>query len=145
MPYSIQLHNSLDKASNEHKALALKFQEFARFIKDCTQTPSVSNQNIAVSLQNLDKGFFTTTFASRTVSFVFTSFLNENGNLMGIVQCFICKEFPETRQIKFGEFNFDETGRTNLTLPNEDAQIDIANNFGTLHIVLHFIRESLSN
>jgi hypothetical protein len=145
MPYSIQLHNSLDKASAEHKTLALKFQEFARFVKDCTQTPSVANHSITASLQNLDKGIFTTTFANRTVSFVFTSLLQENGNLGGYVQCFVFKEFPEPKQVKFGEFNFDETGRTNLKLPNEDAQIDIANNFGTLHIALHFIRESLAN
>ncbi len=145
MAYSIQLHKNLDKVSTEHKALALKFQEFARFVKDCTQTPSVANQSITVSLQNLDKGFFTATFASRTVSFVFTSILQENGTLEGYVQCFVFKEFPEARQIKFGEFKFDETGHTNLKLPNEDAQIDIANNFGTLHIVLYFIRESLSN
>lgn len=145
MPYSIQLHNSLDKVSTKHKALALKFQEFARFVKDCTQTPSVANQSITVSLQSLDKGFFTTTFASRTVSFVFTSFLQESDDLVGNVQCFILKEFPETRQIKFGEFNFDEAGHTNLKLQNEDAQIDIAGNFGTFHIALHFIRASLSN
>jgi hypothetical protein len=145
MAYSIQLHNSLDKVSTEHKALALKFQEFARFVKDCTQTPSVANHSISVSLQQLDKGFFTTTFASRTVSFVFNSVLQESGNLEGYVQCFVFKEFPEPRQIKFGEFKFDEAGHTNLKLPHEDAQIDIANNFGTLHIALHFIRESLSN
>lgn len=143
MPYSIQLHNSLNKIAIQHKELALKFQEFARFVKDCTQTPSVANQSIAVSLQHLDKGFFTTTFARRTVSFVFSSLLDESGNLHGNVKTYVLTEFPEPKQIKFGEFTFDETGHTDIKIPNEDAQINIANDFGTLHIALYFIRESL--
>jgi hypothetical protein len=144
MPYSIQLHTSLDNFSSDHKALAIKFQEFARFIKDCTQTPSVANHNIIASLQYLEKGFFTTTFASRTISFVFSSFLEESGNLVGNVECFLLKEFPEHAQVKFGGFTFDTTGHTNLKIPNEDAAMNIANDFGTLHIALYFIRESLS-
>ena len=143
MPYSIQLHNSLNKIAIQHKELALKFQEFARFVKDCTQTPSVANQSITVSLQHLDKGFFTTSFARRTVTFVFTSLLDESGNLQGNVKTYVQAEFPEPKQIKFGEFTFDETGHTNIKIPNEDAQINIANDFGTLHIALYFIRESL--
>jgi hypothetical protein len=143
MPYSIQLHNSLNKIAVQHKELALKFQEFARFVKDCTQTPSVANHSIIVSLQNLDKGFFTTTFARRTVSFDFTSLIDENDNLQGVVTTYLHTEFPEPKHIKFGEFNFDESGHTNIKIPNEDSKINIANDFGTLHIVLFYIRESL--
>lgn len=143
MPYSIQLHKSLNSIAIQHKDLALKFQEFARFVKDCTQTPSVANQSITVSLQNLDKGFFTTYFAKRTVTFVFTSELDENENLQGIVKTYALSEFPEPKQIKFGEFSFDDSGHTNIKIPNEDADINIANDFGTLHIVLYYIRESL--
>ena len=144
MPYSNHLHTSLDKASLQHKALASKFQEFARFVKDCIQTPSVANQSISVSLQYLDQGFFTTTFASRTVSFVFTSHLDESENLEGNVKCYIKKDFPEPKQIEFGEFTFDDTGHTNIKIPNEDDKINIAAlDFGTLHIALFYIRESL--
>jgi hypothetical protein len=143
MPYSIQLHNSLNKIAIQHKELALKFQEFARFVKDCTQTPSVANHSIVVSLQHLDRGFFTTSFARRTVSFVFSSIIDEKENLQGIVTTYIHSEFPESNQIKFGEFTFDETGHTNIKIPNEDSAINIANDFGTLHIVLFYIRESL--
>jgi len=145
MSYSIQLHNNLNALSVQHTALASKFREFARFIKDCFQTPAVSNHNITASLQHLDNGYFTTTYANRTISFVFTSLLDDSGNLIGYVQCYIKKEFPEAKQIKFGEFTFNEEGHTKLKLPNEDAEINIADNFGTLHIALHFIRESLAN
>jgi hypothetical protein len=143
MPYSIQLHSSLNKIAVQHKELALKFQEFARFVKDCTQTPSVANHSITVSLQHLDKGFFTTSFARRTISFVFTTVLDEKESLQGVVTTYDFSEFPEPKQTKFGEFTFDETGHTNIKIPNEDAQINIANDFGTLHIVLYYIRESL--
>lgn len=145
MPYSIQLHESLNKLSPQHAALASKFREFARFVKDCVQTPSISSHNITASLQHLDNGYFTTTFANRTISFAFTSVLEKNGNLVGNVKTYVKHEFPEQKQVKFGEFTFDQEGHTSLKLPNEDAEINIADNFGTLHIALHFIRESLSN
>ena len=144
MSYSIQLHDSLDKASNQHNALSAKFAEFATFVKHCIETPKIANQNITASLQHLNQGYFTTTYASRTVSFVFTSFLEESGNLAGNVKCFLKRDFPEVKQIPLGEFTFDAEGHTNLKIPNEDAQINIANDFGTLHIALYFIRESLS-
>jgi hypothetical protein len=144
MPYSIQLHKSLDKASTQHTILTSKFKEFAFFTKDCMQSPRISNHNIIASLQHLDKGYFTTSYAGRIVSFVFASCLDEFGTMVGVVKCYLQKDFPECKQIEIGEFIFDEEGHTNLKLPNEDAKISIANDFGTLHITLHFIHESLS-
>jgi hypothetical protein len=143
MPYSKELHNSLNKASKQHIALMEKFNEFANFVKHCIDTPSVASNNITISLQQLDKGIFTTTFAGRTTSFVFSSALEDNGDLEGTVRCFIRSDFPEPKQIRLGEFAFNENGLTNLKLPNEDSKISIANDFGTLHIALHFIREGL--
>lgn len=144
MPFSKQLHNSLDQASTQHKLLTAKFKEFAEFIKHCLETPSVANHNITVSLRTLDQGNFSTNYANRTVTFVFNSILKENGSIVGNVKCYVLKTFPENKQVEFGEFEFDAEGSTNLTLPNEDAKINIANDFGTLHIALHFIRLSLT-
>ena len=143
MPYSKRLHNSLNKASKQHIALTEKFNEFTHFIKQCLETPSVASHNISISLQQLDNGIFTTTFAGRTTTFVFTTALEDNGDLEGTVRCFIKHEFPEPKQIRLGEFAFTETGLTNLKLPNEGSRIGIANDFGTLHIALHLIREGL--
>ncbi|NOT11366.1 MAG: hypothetical protein HOP23_05965 [Methylococcaceae bacterium] len=143
MPYSKHLHNSLDKISQQHIVLTDKFKEFANFIKHCIETPSVANNNITVSLQHLDKGVFTTVFADRTTSFVFSTALTSTGSLVGNVKCFIKKEFPEPKQVHIGEFTFNEDGHTSLKLPNEDSKINMNNDFGTLHIILHFIHEGL--
>jgi hypothetical protein len=143
MPYSKQLHNHLNKISEQHVVLTEMFVEFAKFIKLCLENPSVSSHNIDISLQQLDKGIFTTTFAGRTTSFVFSTAIEDNGNLEGNVRCYIKKEFPEIRHVQLGEFTFNNEGLTNLKLPNEDSKISLANDFGTLHIALHFIRQGL--
>lgn len=144
MPYSKQLHNSLEHASGQHKALNEKFVEFASFIKGCVQTPAIENHYMSVSLQSLDHGYFSVVYANRTVTFVFNSLLKGGSDLAGNVKCYVHKQFPESKHIELGEFDFDEDGHTNLVLPNEEAKINIANDFGTLHIALHFIRLSLT-
>jgi hypothetical protein len=145
MPYMLQLHDNLDKASTQHTALASVFREFANFVKDCIQAPSIANHSITSSL-HLDHGFFTTTFAGRTVSFVFSSSLEDEKsvNLVGNVQCYIKKEFPEPKQIEFGGFTFNEEGYTNIKIPDSNETIHIANDIGTLLMALHFIHDSLS-
>jgi hypothetical protein len=143
MPYLTQLHDNLDKASDQHTALTSVFDEFANFVKDCIQTPSIANHSITAAL-HLDQGLFTTTFAGRTVSFVFTSSLEKSGNLIGNVKCYIKKNFPEPKQVEFGGFTFDAEGYTNINVPNSNKTIHIANDIGTLLMALHFIHESLS-
>jgi hypothetical protein len=143
MPYLTQLHDNLDKASDQHTALTSVFDEFANFVKDCIQAPSIANHSITAVL-HLDRGFFTTTFAGRTVSFVFTSSLEKSGNLIGNVTCYIKKEFPESKLIEFGGFTFNEEGYTNIIVPNSNDTIHIANDLGTLLMALHFIHDSLS-
>jgi hypothetical protein len=96
-----------------------------------------------VSLQHLDSGFFTTTFATRRVTFVFKSFLDESETLQGNVKTYLQQAFPEPKQLLFGEFVFDENGHTDIKLQDEDAPVNFSNDLVTLDIVLHFIRESL--
>ena len=143
MPYSKELHNSLNHVSAQHIILTEKFNEFAKFVKNCVDNPSIANKNIVLSLQNLDKGIISTAFAGRTTTFVFNTILKDDGNLEGSVRCFILHDFPEPKQIRLGEFAFNLEGVTNLSLPNEDSKITMNSDFGTLHIVLHFIREGL--
>lgn len=144
MPYSKKLHEYLEQSSIQHEHLANKFDEFAYFIRSCLKAPSVANSSIVVDLRHLPQRNFSATYADRTVTFVFNSLLKGDENLVGNVKCFIAKSFPESKNIEIGEFDFDENGNTNLKLPNEDADINLDNNFGTLHIALHFIRLSLS-
>ncbi|SJM92173.1 conserved hypothetical protein [Crenothrix polyspora] len=145
MPYLIKPHDNLDKISNQHIALTLVFKEFAHFIKDCILAPSIANHSIAASL-HLDQGFFTTTFAGRTVSFVFTSLLENEASVMlvGNVKCYIKKDFPEPKLIEFGGFTFNEKGHTNIKIPDSDATVHITNDMGTFLMALHFIHQSLS-
>lgn len=144
MPYSKQLHDYLDQTSLQHQQLAEKFEDFAHFIRSCLKAPSVANNNILVDLRHLPQRIFTATYADRTITFVFNSLLKDDENLVGNVKCFIQKSFPENKYIEIGEFDYDEKGNTNLKLPHEDADINLDNNFGTLHVALHFIRLSLS-
>lgn len=144
MAYSKQLHDYLDQTSIQHQKLASKFDEFAQFIRICLKAPSVANNNILVDLRLLPSRTFTATYADRTVTFVFNSLLRGDENLVGNVKCYIQKNYPENKFIELGEFDFDENGNTNLKLPHEEADINLDNNFGTLHIALHFIRLSLT-
>lgn len=145
MPYLNQLDDHFDKASSQHKALTTVFEDFANFVKDCLQATSTTNQNIIVT-PNLSQGLFTTSFAGRTVSFVFTSSLEDvaNGCMVGTVTCYIKKDFPKPKQIEFGSFTFNEEGRTNIKKTDSDETICISNDLSTLHMALHFIYESLS-
>ena len=143
MAYLVHLHDNLDKATDQHEALAVVFADFANFVKDCVQSSSIASHNITATL-HLDHGFFATTFAGRTVSFVFTSSMGSDGNLIGNVHCYLKKNFPEPRQIEFGNFTFDEAGYTNINVPNSNETIHIANDLGTLQMALHFIYDSLA-
>ncbi|MEQ1638513.1 MAG: hypothetical protein ABL903_17725 [Methylococcales bacterium] len=144
MPYFTQLHDNLDKYSTQHIALSTVFEEFANFVKDCIQSPSIANHSITADL-HLSRGFFTTTFAGRTISFAFTSILEnqESTNLVGNVKCYIKKEFPVCGLVEFGGFTFNEEGRTNIKIPPSEDTIRITNDIGTLLMALHFIHESL--
>lgn len=144
MPYSKKLHDYLEQSFIQHEALANKFEGFGQFIRSCLKAPSVADSSILVDLRHLPQGNFSATFANRTVTFVFNSLLRGDESLVGNVKCYIHKSFPENKFIEIGEFDFDEKGNTNLKLPNEDADINLDNNFGTLHVALHFIRLSLS-
>jgi hypothetical protein len=143
MAYLAQLHDNLNKASKQHEALAAIFNDFANFVKDCTQSPSIASHSITAIL-HLDHGFFVTTYAGRTVSFVFTSAMEPDGNMTGSVTCYLKKNFPEQQQVEFGGFTFNGDGQTNINIPNSNQTIQIANDLGTLLMALHFIYDSLS-
>jgi hypothetical protein len=143
MAYLAQLHDNLHKVSDQHTALASVFEGFANFVKDCIQSPSIANHSITANLY-LEQDFFTTTFAGKTVSFVFGTTLEQDRNLVGNVTCYLKKNFPEPKLIEFNSFTFNEEGFTNINIPNTNDTIHIANDLGTLLMALHFIRESLS-
>lgn len=138
-----QLHLRLEGASNRHAQLAAKFQSFAKFIEEQVTAEHFHIKGISASLQ-LDKGYFTTTFAGRTVRYTFSSTTSENGTLIGTVACDLLKEHPEKTLISVGGFTFTPNGQTNLKDPEDGDPIIIDSDTPALYVGLHFIHESLS-
>ena len=67
-----QLHQDLESATNRHRQLAAKFEQFAKFVAEQVAAPAFHIKGIGISL-NLDQGFFSTTFAGRTLHYTFES------------------------------------------------------------------------
>jgi len=67
-----QLHQNLEQASRRHLQLLDKFERFAKFVEEQVTAPAFHIKGIGITL-NLDQGFFSTTFAGRTLKFQFES------------------------------------------------------------------------
>jgi hypothetical protein len=139
-----QLHQNLERNSNRHRQLFAKFEQFAKFVDEQVSAPAFHIKGIGTS-SNLDQGFFSTTFAGRTLQFQFESVSEENGPLAGKVTCYFKKEFPALEYISIGDFRFTGNGQTTLVDPNENDPITIDNDLTALYVVLNYIHESLSH
>lgn len=138
-----QLHQELEKAANRHRQLAAKFDQFAKLVAEQVVAPAFHIKGIGISL-NLDQRFFSTTFAGRTLHFIFESVPGENGALVGQVTCYLKKEIPTPEYISIGDFQFTGSGQTTLIDPMENDPVNIDTNLGALYVVLNYIHESLS-
>lgn len=138
-----QLHQNLQKTSNRHRQLAGKFEQFAKYVAEQVTAPAFHIKDIGATL-NLDQGFFSTTFAGRTLQYVFESVSEENGTLVGKVTCYIKKEFPSLEYVSIGDFRFTGSGQTTLVDPAENAPITIDVDVAAQYIALNYIHESLS-
>ncbi|MEC5387164.1 hypothetical protein VVD49_15650 [Uliginosibacterium sp. H3] len=138
-----QLCAKIESADTRHHQLAAQFEKFANCIAQQTASKGFHFKGIASSLY-LERGFFTTTFASRTLHFVFTSVQKVGGGLEGNVKCYLKREVPETVYLPIGEFDFTGNGRTNLVNPEDDDHVIMNDDIPALYLVLHFIHESLS-
>lgn len=138
-----QLHQQLEGVANRHSQLAAKFQVFAKFVGEQVMAPAFHIKGISVSF-HLEEGYFTASFAGRTLRFAFSSAMSENGSLAGTVTCSLVKEIPETSLVQVGEFTFTGSGKTNLINPEDGDPIIMDDDNPALYIGLHFIYESLS-
>ena len=138
-----QLHQQLETVANRHTQLAKKFQSFAKFVEEQVTAPTFHIKGISVSL-HLEQGYFTTTFAGRTLRFDFSSALLESSSLVGTVTCSLMNEFPENSLVSVGEFTFNGSGITNLNNPEDGDPIIIDQDIPAQYVVLHFIYEGLS-
>lgn len=138
-----QLHRNLETASNRHKVLFEKFGQFANSVKALVSNPQFHIKGIGVSL-NLDQGYFSTSFAGRTLHLRFESTAGEHGSLVGKVTCYRQTDFPTQVISSIGDFQFKGTGETNPLAPAENKTIFINDDLQGLHIVLNYIHESLA-
>lgn len=138
-----QLHQNLEKAANRHRQLATRFENFANHVAEQVAAQPFHIKGISVSL-HLEQGFFTTTFATRTLHFVFTSVQEDGGTLVGNVKCYLKRELPKSEYVAIGDFNFTGSGQTTLIEPEENVPITIDSDLPALYVALHFIHESLS-
>ncbi len=138
-----QLYKNLVRVSDKHGKLAAIFGAFAKLVEAQVNEPTFHIKGITTSL-HLAQSYFTTTFAGRTILFLFTSLLESNGTLKGNVQCYLMKECPDPLHVKLGEFNFSGSGQTNLKMPDDGDEIIITIDVAALYVFLHFIHESLS-
>ena len=137
------LHQSLEKTANRHLQLYSRFDAFAKFVQVQVTHHDFHIKNIGVSLQ-LEKNFFTTTFAGRTLYFVFSSTVGDGGLMVGNVKCLVEISFPEKTYSEIGEFTFTGNAQTNLIEPEDNDPITIDTDLSSLYVALHFINESLS-
>lgn len=136
------LNKTLETAASRHLKLISLFDTFAKFVESQVTPQTFHIKGITASL-HLGQGFFTTTFAGRTLHFVFSSTAEDDKALVGNVTCYLKREFPEQSHIEIGKFTFNGNGQTNLIEPEDNEPITIVSDFPSLHLALHFIRESL--
>lgn len=137
------LHQVLEASESRHLQLFSRFEKFAKHVEIQVAAQGFHIKGIAVSL-HLEQGFFTITFAGRTLFFVFSSTAKDGGALVGNVTCYIKREFPEQALIEFGKFVFTGGGQTTLIEPEDNDPLTMDADISSLYIALHFIHESLS-
>ncbi|MEF8733749.1 MAG: hypothetical protein V5B40_18115 [Candidatus Accumulibacter meliphilus] len=86
-----QLHQNLEMASRRHRQLAARYEQFAKDVAEQVTAPEFHIKGIGISL-NIDQGFFSTTFAGRTLNFAFESLPGEDGVLVGKGHLFFPQE-----------------------------------------------------
>jgi hypothetical protein len=138
-----QLHDQLGNAALQHRKLAAKFAEMAKHVEAQVSAPHYPVPDIVTALQ-LEQGVFSTTFAGRTLSFVFSSSLGTEGSLIGQVACYMKKDFPQPVQVALGGFGFSASGQTSRTVLPEHVPADMDTALGASLITLHFIHTSLT-
>lgn len=137
------VHTKITKTSNEFSFLQSKFNKFFEHIESQINRPALKLKNIQIH-KNAD-AFFTSTFAGRDLTFVFTTRLNGSGPLTGHIACYMQCKFPENKLILIGSFEFSTSGKTTLIVEENDcdpAQLD--HDGHALCIFLEILYKSLS-
>lgn len=137
------LHQTLETSANRHLQLSSRFDKFAKHVETQVTPQEFHIKGITVSLHP-EQGLFTTTFAGRTLYFVFSSTAKDKEALVGNVKCYLKMKFPEQAYIELGNFTFTGSGQTNFTEPEYNDPLTIDSELSSLHIALHFIHKSLS-
>ena len=139
-----QLNGQLINAAAQHAKLAAKFTALAQHVKAQVNEAHYPVKGITAIL-HLEQGFFSTTFAGRTLSFVFTSSFVAEASLSGHVRCYLKKYFPQHEQVLLGGFSFSASGKTSPIALSNPVAADMDTTQGARLIILRFLHDSLAH
>lgn len=133
--------SQLQAAAQAHEKLAALFERFANEAVPQPDNPSVNLKGIKCE-KHLEKGFFTLTFAARTVAFIFSSHIDAKSYMEGKVTCYVKNNLHESEHKSIGAFTFSTSGKTDQ-LDADNNEICMDSDIGALAISLHFLNQSL--
>jgi hypothetical protein len=136
------LENDIASVSRDHIQLKALFEEFANnFIRQFpTQFSYIKHVE---TLINFDDDYFEVAFAGRTLRFKFKSLLVKDDGLKGSIICCRMPSFPQEEPEQLGTVTFDTSGQTNMVEPERQRVLYVKSTISAIHIVLHFMHESM--
>ena len=103
------------------------------------QSANSSSLGIKVFLK-LEEKYFDINFLDRTFKFVFSTKINREKTLDGVVHCLSIDKLNK-KFIKVGEFSFDGNGRT--TIGPENSRLNLYDESVSHYLILHYIYEGV--
>ena len=140
----VELNDELSKAGRRDQLLRTKFNEFAKQATDQITAQHYLVKGLEAEL-HLDESYFVVRFVGKALQFRLEMLLNESNVLVGAVNCFVEKGFPDVGFRKLGSIGFKPGGETDLKEPESGDLILIDSDVGAPCIVLDFVYKSLSS
>lgn len=138
------VHAKINKASHEYSLLQNHFNTYFNHVQSQVNEPVLKSKGIQVSKSAPD--CFTSNFAGRDLTFVFTTILNGSGSLTGRVTCYMLCKFPEEKFIQVDYFEFSTSSKTTLVVEeNDDDPAELDHDAHALCIFLESLYKSLSH
>ena len=134
---------TMSRTHLSYATLKRVFEEFAKFVACRLQGGASNIQGIEFNLDHLAENHFDVTLVGQTVRFVFSLKREDASTLVGAVTCWRVDTL-NGQDAGLGSFTFDYQGKTNLPYAPENKPLYIDEGSDALHVVLHFLNESLS-
>lgn len=137
------VHKKIDNSSHQFSLLQNHFNKFFGHIEVQLSTPHLQSKGI--QSQKYSDAIFTSNFAGRDLTFVFTAIRNESETLVGRVTCYVLSKFPEEKYILIDSFDFSTSGKTKFKIGDANGDpAQINHDSHALCIFLEVLYKSLS-